>query len=304
MKKVKLLVFLVLSLCFSVFVASAEEANAADMHRLYNPNSGEHFYTANVNEKNHLVKVGWKSEGIGWIAPANGNAVYRLYNANAGDHHYTLDASEKNHLVKVGWRYEGVGWYSDPQKAVPLYRAYNPNAKAGSHNYTVNYAEQKNLIRVGWRDEGIAWYGINKSSNPNTAAELQKMQNKIIQKVNELRRKTNGCNELKLDSKLTAAANVRGNELLKKYSHDRPNGSSYSTALAEKKLTYSICGENIAMISSSETSGDKLGEQMYNMWFNSKYHYLNMIDPRFTHIGVGVARSGSNVYGVQLFIGN
>ncbi|MDU5336019.1 MucBP domain-containing protein, partial [Enterococcus sp.] len=164
MKKVKLLVFLVLSLCFSIFIASAEEANAADMHRLYNPNSGEHFYTANGNEKNHLVKVGWKYEGIGWTAPATGNAVYRLYNANAGDHHYTQNANEKNHLVKVGWKYEGIGWYSDVKKAVPLYRAYNPNAKAGSHNYTVNYAEQKNLIRVGWRDEGIAWYGINKST--------------------------------------------------------------------------------------------------------------------------------------------
>lgn len=168
MKKVKLLVFLVLSLCFSIFIASAEEANAADMHRLYNPNSGEHFYTANTNEKNHLVKVGWKSEGIGWIAPANGSAVYRLYNPNAGDHHYTLHAYEKNHLVKVGWKYEGIGWYSDTKKAVPLYRAYNPNAKAGSHNYTVNYAEQKNLLRVGWRDEGIAWYGIRKTTTPVT----------------------------------------------------------------------------------------------------------------------------------------
>ena len=164
MKKVKLFVFLVLSLCFSVLVVFGEEAHAADMHRLYNPNSGEHFYTATAGEKNHLVKVGWKYEGIGWIAPSSGNAVYRLYNPNAGDHHYTMNAGEKNNLVKVGWKYEGIGWYSDVKKAVPLYRAYNPNAKAGSHNYTVNYAEQKNLLRVGWRDEGIAWYGINKSA--------------------------------------------------------------------------------------------------------------------------------------------
>ena len=164
MKKVKLFVFLVLSLCFSVLVVFGEEAHAADMYRLYNPNSGEHFYTATAGEKNHLVKVGWIYEGIGWIAPSSGNAVYRLYNPNAGDHHYTMNAGEKNNLVKVGWKYEGIGWYSDVKKAVPLYRAYNPNAKAGSHNYTVNYAEQKNLLRVGWRDEGIAWYGINKST--------------------------------------------------------------------------------------------------------------------------------------------
>ncbi|MGM0337065.1 MucBP domain-containing protein [Enterococcus sp. AZ007] len=163
MKRLKLVVLLVLSLCFSVLIASGEEANAADMHRLYNPNSGEHFYTAASGEKNHLVKVGWKYEGIGWTSPENGSAVYRLYNPNAGDHHYTMNVGEKNHLVKVGWKYEGIGWYSDTKKAVPLYRAYNPNAKAGSHNYTVNYAEQQNLLRVGWKNEGIAWYGIKKA---------------------------------------------------------------------------------------------------------------------------------------------
>ncbi|MGL9746472.1 MucBP domain-containing protein [Enterococcus sp. DIV0170] len=166
MKKGKLL----LTLGFSVFAVTsivlfADAAEAADMHRLYNPNSGEHFYTANTNEKNHLTKVGWKSEGIGWTAPSSGNAVYRLYNKNAGDHHYTMNANEKNHLVKVGWKYEGIGWYSDTKKAVPLYRAYNPNAKAGSHNYTVNYVEQKNLLKHGWRNEGISWYGIKKTTS-------------------------------------------------------------------------------------------------------------------------------------------
>ena len=158
-------------LCATTF-AFTEEVSAADMHRLYNPNSGEHFYTANGGEKNNLTKVGWRYEGIGWTAPNSGTAVYRLYNKNAGDHHYTLNLAEKNHLVKVGWKYEGIGWYSDTKKAIPLYRAYNPNAKAGSHNYTTNYAEQKNLLKVGWRNEGIAWYGVSKTaSTPKPAVQ-------------------------------------------------------------------------------------------------------------------------------------
>ncbi|MGM0112115.1 MucBP domain-containing protein [Enterococcus sp. DIV0187] len=165
MRRNKLRKLFVLSLAFFGTVAFADKASAAEMHRLYNPNSGEHFYTANTNEKNHLNKIGWKYEGIGWTAPSGGNAVYRMYNKNAGDHHYTMNANEKNHLVKVGWKYEGIGWYSDTKKSVPLYRAYNPNAKAGSHNYTVNYGEQQNLLKVGWRNEGIAWYGIN-NTNP------------------------------------------------------------------------------------------------------------------------------------------
>ncbi len=138
-----------------------ETVEKNSMHRLYNPNSGEHFYTAADNEKDFLVQSGWKYEGEGWKAPEKSNTpVYRLYNANAGDHHYTLDANEKDYLVKVGWTYEGIGWYSDDAKSVPLYRQYNPNAKTGSHNYTPNEKEHNFLIQNGWKDEGIAWYGL------------------------------------------------------------------------------------------------------------------------------------------------
>ena len=131
------------------------------MYRLYNPNSGEHFYTANEKERNNLVSVGWRYEGIGWKAPAKSNTpVYRLYNKNAGDHHYTMSEKEKDFLVSVGWKYEGIGWYSDDAKSVPLYRQYNPNAKAGSHNYTTSKAENDNLVKLGWRGEGTGWYGV------------------------------------------------------------------------------------------------------------------------------------------------
>jgi hypothetical protein len=33
---------------------------------VYNPDSGEHFYTKNKAEKDHLVSVGWQDEGIAW----------------------------------------------------------------------------------------------------------------------------------------------------------------------------------------------------------------------------------------------
>ena len=134
--------------------------NLTPMYRLYNPNSGEHFYTANMEEKFHLVQVGWRAEGIGWYAPRKSSRpVYRLYNPNAGDHHYTMEPAEKDMLVRVGWNYEGIGWYSDTGKDVPLYRQYNPNAKAGSHNYTTNRDENDMLVRLGWKGEGIGWYG-------------------------------------------------------------------------------------------------------------------------------------------------
>ena len=136
-------------------------ATQFEMYRVYNPNSGEHFYTKNANEKSYLVSLGWHDEGIGWLAPRTGNSVYRLYNPNAGDHHYTLSANERDILIRAGWQYEGIGWCSDPFNSIPLYRSYNPNAIAGAHHYTVNKNEHDYLISLGWRDEGMAWYGVS-----------------------------------------------------------------------------------------------------------------------------------------------
>ena len=130
------------------------------MYRLYNPNSGEHFYTKNVGERDAVIAAGWTYEGVGWIAPATGQSVYRLYNSIAGEHHYTLSMTERDYLIAAGWTYEGVGWVSSERQAVPLYREYNPNQWSCNHNYTRDYFEHTQLIKIGWKDEGIAWYGV------------------------------------------------------------------------------------------------------------------------------------------------
>ena len=131
------------------------------MYRLYNPNSGEHFYTSNVAERDMLISVGWSDEGIGWIAPSYSNTpVYRLYNQYGGEHHYTTNAAERDMLISAGWNDEGIGWYSDDAQTVPLYRQYNPNAFANNHNYTTSLAENDYLVSLGWQAEGIGWYGI------------------------------------------------------------------------------------------------------------------------------------------------
>jgi len=139
-----------------------EPAATQVMYRLYNPYSGEHFYTASAEERDSVVAAGWTDEGEGWTAPMlSSKAVYRLYNANAGDHHYTMDTEELNTLVRAGWEYEGVGWYSDDNEGVPLYREYNPNQEACNHNYTTDKAEHDGLVELGWQDEGIGWYGVS-----------------------------------------------------------------------------------------------------------------------------------------------
>lgn len=137
-----------------------EPVSTETMYRLYNPNSGEHFYTSSSVERQAVIDAGWNDEGVGWTAPTSGIKVYRLYNSFAGEHHYTTSEAERDMLVGVGWTWEEGGWYSDPNEAVPLYRAYNPNAYANNHHYTLDRGEFQTLLSLGWQDEGVGWYGV------------------------------------------------------------------------------------------------------------------------------------------------
>lgn len=139
---------------------AVDTSNVKHMLRLYNPNSGEHLFTLDTNEKNTLVKKGWKDEGISWITPDESSVdVYRLYNPNSGDHHYTIDKNEYEKLGKIGWNKEGIKYKSNNSKSTPIYRLFNPNATSGTHHYTTDKDEYDQLVKIGWKGENVGWYG-------------------------------------------------------------------------------------------------------------------------------------------------
>ena len=131
------------------------------MYRVYNPNTGEHFYTGSTVERDSLTALGWQYEGVAWNAPVEfGAPVYRYFNPNSGDHHYTMSSEEGADMVAAGWIYEGVAWNSASNEHLPIYRLYNPNAEIGAHHFTGSEVERDNLVKAGWRYEGIAWYAL------------------------------------------------------------------------------------------------------------------------------------------------
>lgn len=167
-----------------------------ETYRLYNPSSGEHFYTQSLNEKNTLYHLGWWYEGIAWNTPVQGKPVYRLYNLNSGEHHYTLDANERDTLMLQGWKYENVAFYSDLEGNIPVYRLYDSKAlKAGSHHYTAEWSEMQNLKQRGWKDEGIGWYVSQgarllakpdiKGSQPTTPSNVSILRLNVPQSIQE-----------------------------------------------------------------------------------------------------------------------
>ena len=142
---------------------SADAAEIKELYRVYNPNSGEHFYTEHTSEKDWLTGKGWVFEGKAWDTPSEGTQVYRLYNSNTGDHHYTTSSTEYDWLKNMGWVQEGKAFNSAAKEnGLPVYRSYNKNAIAGAHMFTTSQKEQDWLVNIqGWVNESIAFYAVN-----------------------------------------------------------------------------------------------------------------------------------------------
>lgn len=117
---------------------------------------------------------------------------------------------------------------------------------------------------------------------------------RVVELVNEERAKA-GLKPLTLEKNITAAAQVRAVETEQSFSHTRPDGSHFSTALAEAGVSYRGAGENIAW-------GQKTPEQVMNGWMNSPGHRANILNEKFTSIGVGYYQNAKGVnYWSQLF---
>ena len=78
-----------------------------------NPNNGDRLLTTNTKERDDLVRLGLRLDGVTCrSAPVNGHPVFRLYNPNTGEHFYTTDANEKDILLRKGMKGEGIAFYA------------------------------------------------------------------------------------------------------------------------------------------------------------------------------------------------
>ena len=115
----------------------------------------------------------------------------------------------------------------------------------------------------------------------------------VVALVNAERAKQ-GLSALTIDTKVQQAALVRAKESAQSFSHTRPNGSSFSTALTEAGVSYRTAGENIAY-------GQSTPQQVMNAWMNSSGHRANILNANYTTIGVGYTVINGTAYWAQLF---
>lgn len=133
-------------------------------------------------------------------------------------------------------------------------------------------------------------------SNRNLSAETSEM----LGYVNEVR-KQYGLRELEGLELLDSAADVRANELLENYSHDRPDGNSYITAIEETDLPeWRAAAENIAYGMNSMTTV----KEAFDAWMNSPPHRENILNPDVRYMACAKSTKSDNgeyTYWEQLF---
>lgn len=117
----------------------------------------------------------------------------------------------------------------------------------------------------------------------------------VLRLVNEERSRA-GLPALALHTGAFRAAQVRSEELERSFSHTRPDGSSFTTALAAARVSYRAAGENIAY-------GQKTADQVMRDWMNSAGHRANILNGNYTSIGIGHYKSAAGVdYWTQIFM--
>jgi uncharacterized protein YkwD len=126
----------------------------------------------------------------------------------------------------------------------------------------------------------------------------------IVKLVNELRRQR-GLSPLRQDERLRVGARQHTREMIDKgyYNHSSPVAAWRQPRQRACHAGYldPFVSENIGMISGYADPA----QAMFDSWKKSPGHYRNMVDPKVTRIGVGVAatqRGGATVWiGTQLF---
>lgn len=147
-------------------------------------------------------------------------------------------------------------------------------------------AEGRTAVAMETEVTEIAKAQENASLSAAHAAQVSEL-------VNAERRKA-GVSEVSYDLELSDIAARRAKELSGLFSHMRPDGTTTTEYLIkEKGMRYA--GENIAM---GQTQAGLVMED----WMNSKSHRSNILNKKFTRIGVGYYQNeaGKNFW-CQLF---
>lgn len=155
--------------------ASGAQAASEPVYRFYNRDTGTHFYTVSLTERDSVIRTlpQFAYEGAAFAAPSGtvGTVpVFRFYNTRTGTHFYTTSQSERDgviayypHLAYEGAAFAAFAAAGDDGR-VAVFRFYNRTT--GAHFYTVDEAERDKIAAnyPAFTYEGIAFYEYPRSA--------------------------------------------------------------------------------------------------------------------------------------------
>lgn len=127
-------------------------------------------------------------------------------------------------------------------------------------------------------------------------ANTEVMNEEMLNKINELRA-THDLPALNVDTDLVSYAQIRANEITKKFSHTRPDGTE---GLDIIPLSRSYAGENLSW-HVMDQGVDAAVEGTFTALVNSPSHLENMIAPEYTKIGIASVEFNGRMYVAYMF---
>ena len=139
------------------------------VYRFFNNNTGVHFYTADLTEKNAVEELNnfvFEGPSYSSVDSLTGESVpvYRFLNQDTGVHLYTISENERDAVNNLNnFSLEGEAFFAyaiEVGGSIPIYRFYNPNT--GAHFYTPSATERDSVINnlSDFQSEGIAYYAL------------------------------------------------------------------------------------------------------------------------------------------------
>lgn len=118
---------------------------------------------------------------------------------------------------------------------------------------------------------------------------------KMVSLVNQERAK-HGLKPLTVHAGLTELAQVKSLDMLNNnyFSHTSPTYGSFANMVYNHGISFRSVGENLAQARSTTHA--------HGLLMASEGHRNNILNPNFTHIGIGVVQGPYGVYVTQLFI--
>lgn len=136
------------------------------------------------------------------------------------------------------------------------------------------------------------------ASEQGSTAGVLEWELQVVKLVNQERAKA-GLSPLQLDKDLSHVARVKSADMRDNqyFAHDSPTYGSPFEMMDRFGVSYRYAGENIA-------AGQRSPEAVMEAWMNSPGHRQNIMNPNYTHIGVGYVSGGSyQHYWTQQFVG-